>query len=120
MNTGLPGTGVGGLFYLVSVVVMIFIELKDYLVRKNGSKKLKLVFEQTFLACSIVIAIVATNIFFSRYVFKRTLPTLSSSPTFIQQSSYLIQVHPVIVPIILLFFVTSATQILYLVLKNRG
>ncbi len=122
MNTGLPGTGVGGLFYLLSVVAMILIEIKDFIFMKKRKKhyQLRLVFEQTLLAITIVIAIVSTNIILSTYVFRRRfIPTASwASP--VQRSIILIQNHPVVVPIILLTLIIITTQILYFILRYQS
>jgi len=118
MNTGLPGTGIGGLFYLLSVIVMIFLEAKDILLRKKNGNSKQLVVEQAAIALSLFISIAATNIFFSKYVFKKPSVTLSATADIGEKTSYVIQNYPVVVPIFLLAVVLAFTQIMYLVLKS--
>ena len=118
MNTGLPGTGIGGLFYLLSVIVMIFLEAKDILLRKKNGNSKRLVVEQAAIAVSLFISIAATNIFFSKYVFKKLPVALSATAGIGEKTSYVIQNYPVVVPIFLLAVVLAFTQIMYLVLKS--
>ncbi len=120
MNTGLPGTGIGGLFYLLSVIVMIFVEMKDILLGKRNGDRKRLMIEQTAIAVSLLISIAGTNVFFSKYVFKRPTIYTSSTAGIVEKSSYVIQNFPVIVPILLLTVVLAFTQIMYFVLKSRS
>ncbi|OGK17530.1 hypothetical protein A2774_00895 [Candidatus Roizmanbacteria bacterium RIFCSPHIGHO2_01_FULL_39_12c] len=113
MNTGLPGTGIGGLFYMFSVAVMIFIEVKDLLLRKKNNKRKKIVIEQSIIIVLLISAIYATNVFFSKYVFKKPPVLLAVNATFEEKSRFIILNYPIIVPLLLLFVVLIFTQIMY-------
>ena len=117
MNTGLPGTGIGGLFYMISVVVMIFMEIKDIILRrKNGNSK-AIVTEQSIIIVLLVVAIFATNIFFSKYVFKKPPIYLAVNANFGEKTSYIILNYPILVPLFLLIVVLFFTQLMYFYLK---
>lgn len=54
MTAGLPGTGIGGVFYLLSAVVMPFCELAKTLRGESSWSRWLLVFRQLAMATGIV------------------------------------------------------------------
>lgn len=60
MNVGLPGTGLGGIFYLVGALVMPLVELSRFLVGQGDRERLKLAVEQGTIALGMVAALVLT------------------------------------------------------------
>ncbi len=55
MVAGVPGTGIGGIFYLLSALLMPFIELIKTFAGKSSKKRWKLVSKQMFLACGMLV-----------------------------------------------------------------
>lgn len=54
MNAGLPGTGIGGVFYLVSVFFMPFLELFKTMRGESSLERWQLVGKQLVMAGSII------------------------------------------------------------------
>lgn len=62
MNAGLPGTGLGGLFYLVSALAMILFELVASLRGQSSQQRWRLVIRQALIATTIIIGISLTGL----------------------------------------------------------
>lgn len=60
MNVGLPGTGLGGLFYLSTTLAMLFVEIYITLRGKSSFKRWHLVLKQLIIAFSIIAGITLT------------------------------------------------------------
>lgn len=56
MNAGIPGIGLGGLFFVLSAFLMLFIEIVRTLQGRSNLKRWRLVGRQSGLACGIVAA----------------------------------------------------------------
>lgn len=54
MTAGLPGTGIGGLFYVLSGILMPFREAYRAMLRKSDARSRRLVAYQTLLALGVV------------------------------------------------------------------
>lgn len=61
MNIGLPGTGIGGLFYLLSVLVMLIWEILLTIRSRSSLKRWALVSKQVSHAVGIILAIGLTG-----------------------------------------------------------
>lgn len=61
MNAGLPGTGIGGVFYLLSALWMPFHELHKTLKNKSRRSRLRLIFLQSGMALGIIAGIWLTG-----------------------------------------------------------
>ena len=59
-NAGLPGTGIGGLFYLLLALAMPFVEVVRSVRGRRGPSRWRLVLTQFAQACAILAALVAT------------------------------------------------------------
>ncbi len=59
MNAGIPGIGLGGLFFVLSAFLMLFIEIVRTLQGRSSLKRWRLVGRQSGLAGGIVAATVA-------------------------------------------------------------
>jgi hypothetical protein len=57
MNAGLPGTGIGGFFYLLSAVFMLFAEIYNTIRGRSSWKRWKLVGTQLFIVSGIIFGI---------------------------------------------------------------
>jgi hypothetical protein len=57
MNAGLPGTGVGGLFYLLLALLLPLVELIQTVRGKSSRKRWALVVKQTLIAWGIIASI---------------------------------------------------------------
>jgi hypothetical protein len=60
MNAGLPGTGIGGLFYVVLALLMPVRELYLTARGRSSRERWRLVLQQSLTACGIVAALAAT------------------------------------------------------------
>ena len=54
MNAGLPGTGIGGVFYLLSALLMPFFELIQTLRGRSSWSRWALLFKQLAMAAGII------------------------------------------------------------------
>jgi len=54
---GLPGVGIGGIFYLVCALLMPFVELANTLRGRTSTKRWKIVFTQFGMLCSIIVSL---------------------------------------------------------------
>lgn len=59
-NAGLPGTGTGGLFYILLALSMPVVEASRALRSRSGPRRWRQVLTQFVLACSILAAVAAT------------------------------------------------------------
>ena len=84
-NAGLPGTGLGGLFYILLAVWMPVAELSATLRGRSSRARWRQVGTQFALACGIIVAVGATVVTYMHLVdVPRTLglggPTLALAP----------------------------------------
>ncbi len=63
MNAGLPGTGIGGFFYLLLAVILPFVEFFYLIKGKSSKKNWYLVFKQLLISLGIIIGIETTGWF---------------------------------------------------------
>lgn len=77
MIAGLPGTGIGGLFYLLSALVMPLVELVRLLLWRKRTSNWKLVFSQFALAVGIIVAFSLTGLILN-YLFPVTVGLLKT------------------------------------------
>jgi hypothetical protein len=61
MTAGLPGSGIGGLFYLLTALLMPVHELGRTLMGLSSAKRWRLVIQQAALAAGILLAVWATG-----------------------------------------------------------
>lgn len=66
MNIGLPGTGIGGIFYLFSILIMFFVECVRGLKRRTWSPSLSLAVREMMLLLGVVACMVGLSWFLSR------------------------------------------------------
>lgn len=60
MNIGLPGTGIGGLFYLMAALMMPLVELRLTLIGRSSLRRWRFVGLQWSIALAIVLSIWGT------------------------------------------------------------
>lgn len=60
MNVGLPGTGLGGIFYLFCALVMLAVELVRLARGKGDKELLRIAAIQSAMAVGMMLAVVAT------------------------------------------------------------
>ena len=119
MNIGLPGTGIGGLFYLLSVFYILAHELYITIRGKSSIKRWKLIREQTGIVITMILMALASNYILSTYLFnKKQVPPMTSNRGFDYAVHYY-QLHPILIPITLLFAVLFLTQLVYITLKIK-
>jgi hypothetical protein len=62
MTAGLPGTGIGGLFYLISALLMPFREAFDVLIGRSDRARRQMALQQSGIALTIVAAVWVTGL----------------------------------------------------------
>jgi len=122
MNAGLPGTGIGGIFYLLSALWMPFHELYKTLRKKNQPQRLRLILSQVGLALGIIAVIWLTGWLLGELlVAKRAW--LSSKPEGVVAAPgalpNVIKMTMVFLTIGLLLMVVGSVHILKLVMRYR-
>ena len=117
MNTaGLPGTGIGGLFYLAAVVYLFFAEIVLLVMGKSSRKRWTVIFEQLGIGTAMVITALLISEVLVKLVSK-SHPRHSIAAGSAAAVSYsVLQTYPVLVPFVLLFAVFISVQVLRLVL----
>lgn len=74
MNVGIPGTGLGGLFYALSVIVMISIELFYLLIGKSNKEKRQLALRQSAMLLGIILSLVSMDLFLEKVLISPMSP----------------------------------------------
>lgn len=120
MFTGLPGTGIGGLFYLVTVVpTMVVIEIGRTLSGRGNGRRARFVFHQALLSVTIVGIYLLTGALLQVVVPPQAMTNLGVSSKAVAGlgvSPQTVTTMIVAFPFALLFLVLAATQLLRLVL----
>lgn len=120
MNIGLPGTGIGGIFYLLTIMMIFGYELLKKIRRKNRQEKWTRAVEQLLMAVVMILIAVLTNEVVSRLLGKRPIPPVNTETANLSTYTWhYLQVHPILVPFILLFLVMSTVHILYVALHLK-
>lgn len=71
MNVGLPGTGIGGLFYMFSVGIIFVSEVIHTLRKKSSKRRWKVAVEQFFLTTSMIAVAAVVNVLFAMFLSKK-------------------------------------------------
>ena len=117
MNTaGLPGTGIGGLFYLVAIVYLFFAEIVLLVMGKSSRKRWSVVFEQLGIGTAMVVTALLISEVLVKLVFKSHPRHIIAAGNAAVVSYSVLQTYPVLVPFALLFAVFISVQVLRLVL----
>jgi hypothetical protein len=119
MNAGLPTTGIGGTFYMISVLLMIFTEIILTLRGKSSRSRWKFVLGQSLLVFGIIASSWLTAyilIFFIPKKMSSEISSFSANTGLIHNGEKLF-----LLPFIILAFLLLLTQIFraYLVIRNR-
>lgn len=119
MNAGLPTTGIGGVFYTLSVIIMLLFELFKTLTGKSTKKSWGFAISQLTLVFLMTGSIFVTGEIISKLFPKQvaiSLTSISSSTNFSGNSSTLFYA-----PVLLLVVLISSTQVLrlYFYIKDR-
>lgn len=80
MNVGIPGTGLGGLFYAISILFIFLLEVTRFLLGRGNMSRLRFVGTQMMMLVGVVIALVFTDIFLEKVFFTVDNPLVSMIP----------------------------------------
>lgn len=119
MNVGLPGTGIGGLFYLLSVIFIFTSELIAVCRGKGNRQRWHTVIEQLLMTITMIFMAFITNYYFSKILFKKYPIPLPDRPALTDKVVNLYQNHPLLIPVTLLLAVLIFINALYLFLRAR-
>jgi protein-S-isoprenylcysteine O-methyltransferase Ste14 len=120
MNVGLPGTGIGGLFYLMTTFIILLSELVMTVRGQSSKQRWSTVMEQTGMTVSMIIMAILTNMLVSTYLLKKRVIVYPPSNSLVTNGINLYAKHPILVPITLLFIVLIVIQIFYFTLRMRS
>ena len=111
MNAGLPGTGIAGIFYFFSIVALLLSEVWLLMRGKSRKKTWQYITPTLIITVGMIIAGWLTNfaIVWIVSAYQQYIAGPGSMKYTLQ-----IAVHPLLVPVILLFLVLMATQIIRL------
>jgi hypothetical protein len=123
MNAGLPGTGIGGAFYLLSALCMPFHGLYKSLRKKNQPRRMRLILVQTSMALGILGGIWLTGwllgelreMYNTWLALKRGIPPPPPSTL-----PNVLKVTLIFLTVGLLAVVTGSVHILRLVMRSRN
>ncbi len=119
MVAGIPGTGIGGIFYLLSVFVMPVNELIKTISGKSSRKRWRFVRSQVGLGLGIVGGFWATGLILGIFINQLAIslqPKLKGSHLAIHN---ILQMHPLEISLLTLFFVLINVQVLEVLLKFK-
>lgn len=117
MNVGLPGTGIGGLFYLLCAFFMFIHGVVNKIIGNSYQDKWNVVIQQGILSFSMILATVLTNVITAEAIFHRQTIQNIHSKSYISNSHSIIENYPILVPIFLLFFVLVLIQFMRTIIK---
>jgi hypothetical protein len=66
-------TGIGGLFYLLSAIIILISELYVTLQGKSSKKRWEIILEQSWIAFSMIAIAIITNFVLSTYIKKTSV-----------------------------------------------
>lgn len=117
-NAGLPGTGIGGFFYILLAIIMPFCELYLSLLGRSSWVRWKLVLKQLFIAGGILAGIEGTAWAISRlfYFPSATTEILETDITI----SNMFIAAPIIISLTTLTLVLGAISIWTFIDKSLG
>lgn len=115
MNVGLPGAGIGGLYYLICTAVMPFKEIFLTLTKPEHQFRYRLVFKQFSIASAIIIGFIAIYQFLS-IVFESNLSLQISISNDSLLPSLLL---PVVISLALLVFILILVELSAFISKKR-
>lgn len=109
MNVGLPGTGIGGLFYLATALMMPFIELVHTIRGRSTLSRWKLVLRQVIMAGGILAGLGVTG-----WLINHALPrrAVSSLVTVNAQATHAFGVTPTKLTLVTLVGVLVGVEVL--------
>lgn len=90
MTAGLPGVGIGGIFYLLCALIMPFVELANTLRGRPSKKRWRVVVTQFGLLCSILAGFWLTGLLLAAML-KKVVPHWNSHLTVRQSNVFQIQ-----------------------------
>jgi len=126
MIAGLPGTGIGGIFYMLMALYMPLNEITNKIKgHKNSNDKMPLVRKHMFLNFSVILAVIITGwlagwlailILFGIHDIYGLLGIYGANPSNVQVENFL-QIAPIILTFLTLLAVHFAMHVLRLAIR---
>ena len=116
MNVGLPGAGIGGLYYLICTAIMPFKEVFLTLTKPKHQFRYRLVFTQFSIASAIVIGFIFiyqlfSSLFESNLSLQISINNDSSLPSLL---------FPVVISLALLVLILAVVELSAFISKKRN
>jgi len=118
MIAGMPGTGIGGLLYLIIAIRMHIEEFYFTLIGKNSLKRLPVVKRHLFITAGIIIGMLATGWFIALIIPVVISQNPSMSINFNIKNN-VIQISPFIFSLATLIGVYIGVHVLRIIVKQR-
>lgn len=119
MNIGLPGTGIGGLFYFFSALVMLVIEVVRVTRRKKDTRRSQIARQVIPMLAGIIVSMLLLDWAASAVIF--AIQSSYSHGAAASQSSYqVLTLKPIILSMVTLGFILLSVNFLRLVVKSSG
>lgn len=116
MNVGLPGAGIGGLYYLICTAIMPFKELFLTLTKPKHQFRYRLVFTQFSIASAIIIGF----IFIYQFISVLFGSNLSLQISINNDSSLPNILFPVVISLALLVLILAIVELSAFISKKRN
>jgi len=106
MTAGLPGVGLGGIFYLVCALLMPFVELINTLRGRTSKKRWKIVLTQLGLFCCIMASFWVAGLLLAN-ILRGVVPSRN-----LQQQRNIFQIQPLFISLAFLVVIFAALHII--------
>lgn len=118
MTAGLPGVGIGGIFYLLCALAMPFVELANTLRGRTSKKRWRVVTKQFIIFCSVIAGFWITGLLLST-ILKKIVPCyVLHSPV---RQKNIFQIKPLFISMVFLVVIFSTLHIVnYIRDRKKG
>lgn len=118
MTAGLPGVGIGGIFYLLCALAMPFVELANTLRGRTSKKRWGVVAKQFLMLCSIIAGFWITGLFLAA-ILRKIVPCYALHLPARRRSIF--QIKPFFISLVFLAVVFSTLHIVnYIRDRKKG
>lgn len=114
MNVGLPGAGIGGLYYLICAAVIPFKELHLSLTNTEHRFRYRLVLTQLGIASTIIFGFILIY-----QLVNRLFDTDLSLPTLTETNGFAVSLYPVVISLALLLVILIIVELCAFIQKKK-
>lgn len=114
MNAGIPGTGIGGLFYLFNIIGILCIETVLLVMGRSDRERVRVAMRLVPMLGGVILGLLLLDVAVGMIV-----TSLHLSPNGTEQSTYhVLQFQPILISVIVLLFVLCTVHVWRLLVKR--